>query len=254
MKERPILFSGPMVRALLAGTKTQTRRLVKWRGETPDFHGGRGDTLDLSAWGWFFDGPRHNGYMVLERGLDERHDHGHISLPSPYGDPGVRLWVRETWSTDQLHVYPCPRAWYRADFGRYEDPALSAGEFHTCSKEQRARKVSVSDCWACVRDAYGKFIWKPSIHMPRRASRLSLEITGVRVERLQKISEADAKAEGIEQMAHVWKNYDRKDRLQFIDPRDSYRSLWESINGPGSWELNPWVWVIEFKKVDGARA
>lgn len=107
MKERPILFTGPMVRAILADKKTQTRRIVTTR-EPLQFIGGRGEEADPDKWGWFFDGPDHHGYMVLGRGHDERHDHGITSIRCPHGEPGDRLWVKETFSTDALTVYPCP--------------------------------------------------------------------------------------------------------------------------------------------------
>lgn len=100
-------------------------------------------------------------------------------------------------------------------------------------------------------------MWKPSIHMPRAASRITLEITGVRVERLQSISESDCIAEGIESepgTAH-WKNYETGPGWRYWEsPKQSYRTLWESINGPGSWDTNPWAWCIEFKKVEGVAA
>lgn len=184
MKERPILFSAPMVRAILAGTKTQTRRVVKQHLERL----GDGD--------WYaFD---HKG---LNYRVNARHTTvaawAHLLQFCPYGQPGDRLWVREAWSgaDDPSHKH-CVH--YRAD-----------GE--------RATR------------------WRPSIHMPRWASRIALEITGVRVERLNDISEADCRAEGLGgtvDRAHHW-----------------YRVLWEQINGPGSWDANPWVWVIEFKRV-----
>ena len=194
MKERPILFSAPMVRAILAGTKTQTRRVVK-----------------------------------PQPGCDPRDDE-HIDMGRcPYGQPGTTLWVRETWSPDE---YEGQRTFYRAD----DEHFLPAGG------------------------------WKPSIHMPRFASRITLEITGLRVERLQDISPSDAIAEGLKGLSkdggqitkygipdsdglpgtddagwpwHAWR----------ISPVDSYRRLWSQINGPRSWDANPFVWVVEFKRV-----
>jgi hypothetical protein len=192
MTDRPILFSAPMVRAILAGTKTQTRRVVKlkpWQQiEERD---------DGTPWPWMYDDDRADDHW----------------LPCPYGQAGDRLWVREAWrvvwSSDNeppRELDAAYRFWYEAD--------------------------------APLQDGYGKL--RPSIHMPRFASRITLEITAVRVERLQQIDEADARAEGI-------------CRTECPDwhATTDYRALWESINGPGSWDANPWVWVIEFKRVGG---
>ena len=180
-KEHPILFSAPMVRALLNGSKTQTRRVVK---PTPEWIGQSG---------------------VLSY-------RGRVGLPhalSPYGQPGDRLWVRETWMDLRGVEGALGGAMYRATFGN----APEGGK------------------------------WRPSIHMPRWASRITLEITSVRVERLQDISEADALEEGITY------NDLPNNGLAPRRARTWYCSLWEQINGPGSWDANPWVWVIEFKRV-----
>jgi len=205
MKERPILFSGSMVRALLAGTKTQTRRVVKMK----HYHQIE-ERDDGSPWPWMYDGEREeNSWMHC-----------------PYGQPGDRLWVRETfaprtlgaWSVLDQHMKPL----YRADADRPE--------------------------W--------KRIWRPSIHMPRWASRITLEITSVRVERLQDISEADAQADGVAQVVRdrlpvqQCGEYDAID----VDPVELYRDLWESINGPGSWDANPWVWVLEFRRLNAEQS
>lgn len=187
MKERPILFSGPMVRALLAGTKTQTRRVVKpsaMLGGWETGHNARGDIT--SRW-------------PLACGLKPAR--------CPYGQPGDRLWVREAFAGSiayERHGYPLKewgnKLWYVAD------------------GEPRSGQ------WTRPR---------PSIHMPRCLSRITLEVTGVRVERLQDISEADAIAEGI---GHGDVDAAVAD----------YAALWEQINGPGSWDANPWVWVVSF--------
>jgi len=194
MKERPILFNAPMVRALLSGSKTQTRRRFKlppgldWyfsgalRGEET------GDVHDPAGKGWW--------------NIDE--------LRCPYGQPGDQLWVKETWREDSPD--DPEGAIYRAD------------QEHLMPQGGR---------------------WKPSIFMPRWASRVTLEITGVRVERLQDISETDALAEGIHR-------YDVLEEAGPHDPhfnRGTYQRLWESINGGGSWASNPWVWVITFKGI-----
>ena len=194
MKERPILFSAPMVRAILAGTKTQTRRVVK------DRHIGQIDTSKLPGpAGW--------------------------SRPMPYGKPGYRLWVRETWQS------------HHNQNGERLD-GLDDWKKHPRECFYRADESDPS-----TRPMSGR--WRPSIHMPRWASRITLEVTGVRVERLQEISEADAIAEGV----NVHPDHHGKPRTSIYSPVQAYRDLWESINGPGSWDLNPWVWVVEFERV-----
>ena len=200
MKERPILFSAPMVRALLAGTKTQTRRVLK-QAKGPSLSVGIPDeTPGEAELSWLYgDGP---GYDV----------HESIKLvPCPYGQPGDRLWVREAWRAVWSSDNEPPRSfdssyrfWYEAD--------------------------------APLEDGYGKL--RPSIHMPRIASRITLEVTGVRVERLRDISEADAMAEGAPWAACC--------APQEGSHKAGFAALWESINGPGSWDANPWVWVVSF--------
>jgi hypothetical protein len=194
MKKRPILFSAPMVRALLDGSKTQTRRVVT---PTP--------VIDVRYAG--------GAYIPTGKHGDLAIDAPHISLASPYGQPGDRLWVRETW----CHQWD--------DFTGYQEDKF----FY------RASTPDVQHV-----DGAEKSPWKPSIHMPRAASRITLEITGVRVERLQDISEADAVAEGVKNSLHLPGG-------RFA--RENYEHLWWTINGDGSWEANPWVWVIEFRKV-----
>lgn len=193
MKERPILFSASMVQAILAGTKTQTRRVVK-----PQPPNG----LLLELW-----------YGVC-----------------PYGKVGDQLWVRETWNHD-CYPYPIsdnPIIHYRADY--LDDPLGADLEL---SKDGIRRK------------------WMPSIYMPRKASRIQLEITNVRVERLNDISEADAVSEGVEiKVKRIVKPYSNPVEYLKIPAVEWYRDLWESINGAGSWAANPWVWVIEFKRIN----
>ena len=189
MKERPILFSGHMVRALLDGSKTQTRRAVK---NTPL------DWLEMYGFTPEFVANSGNGMC-------------------PYGQPGDRLWVRESFA----HIYRDNSSPERRSF---EDVAYMAD----------GRGIDIG--------AYGS--WKPSIHMPRWASRILLEITRVRVERLQDISEADCIAEGCKGGHGSIPGYQYS-----AAPREQYFSLWESINGDRSWEANPWVWVIEFQRV-----
>ncbi len=176
-KERPILFSAPMVRAILDGSKTQTRRIFKGTTEHK--------------------GPYNLDYMEAHR---QASGWGRIC---PYGAPGDRLWVRETWApwSDGLGCAD-ESSWvlYRADTTRPEPNR-----------------------------------WRAPMAMPREASRILLEITDVRVQRLQYISDDDARAEG----------YDRSHAF----PREWFALLWESINGDGSWNANPWVWAITFRRL-----
>ena len=236
MKERPILFSAPMVRALLAGTKTQTRRVLKTRpaphGDIRcfDMPGGRhslivDDAMGL-AWVPAGSGPREPWPAERMRGA------------SPYGGAGDRLWVRETWSKDAAdRVYPCPGIWYRADF-KTDDPATGEHARH-CKAEQTNRPDG--ECFACA----CRFRWKPSIHMLRRDSRITLDVAGVRVERLQDISGRDVLAEGVDNGKSNPAQGVRWENMQ----RLAFESLWSSINGAESWSSNPWVWVVEFRRV-----
>jgi hypothetical protein len=219
MKERPILFSEPMVRAILAGTKTQTRRVLKLQPPAGAEHHSLADVGH----------PWHDIY-----GHDGPAVH---RVRCPYGQPGDRLWVRETWNWFDPEAIPEARRGERADF----------------TGQQGERQIEW--CAAYAADgplAYpgyeGRGHWRPRIHMPRWASRITLEITGVRVERLQDISEADAQAEGcsLECMTPTG-----DDSGSAIYGPGGYLALWESINGAGSWDANSWVWVVEFKRVEG---
>lgn len=195
MSERPIIFSGPMVRAILAGTKTQTRRPIR----RPLAHPG------WTTYRYF--GPSANDptgkSVAIECGPDYPDDKSD-QVPCPYGAAGDRLYVRETF-VGGLYGQRCV---YRASEPDFPAPR-----------------------------------WRPAIHMPRVLSRLTLEITRIRVEQLLDISEADAIAEGIDDGWLV--------REKVPPPRVlAFRHLWEDINGPGSWQANPWVWVLEFRRID----
>ena len=215
MKSHPILFSGPMVRALLDGSKTQTRRIVK---PQPPAH-----VIDFCAYhNPKGDGLAHFGFDPVARELQDW-----FSV-CPYGQPGDQLWVRETFCP----IYP-------------QNPAYNGGhpiEYDYAATYRHGFRLG---------DSIGiKKVWKPSIHMPRAASRIKLEITGVSVECLQNISEADALAEGARECDPV---SGREVLLAGTSQRGSfvlhYQHIWESINGPGSWDVNPWVWVIEFRRL-----
>ncbi|EOW2298550.1 TPA: hypothetical protein ACPWPS_000784 [Pseudomonas aeruginosa] len=201
MKERPILFGGPMVRAILEGRKTVTRRVVK---PQPDFLGSMVDP--------------NTPFKTLDAGL-------HARITCPYGEPGDRLWVRETWGL-QVRSY-----------------GGGAGEFIV----YRATNPDAIYCRSSEGREY-PVKWKPSIHMRRHSSRILLEITAVRVERLQDISEKQALAEGVELEGEgvCWAG---AAGTASDSPVESFRLLWELINGAGSWNATPWVWVVEFKRV-----
>lgn len=209
MKERPILFSAPMVRAILDGSKTQTRRIVKMPIDLIDrVRFARAEFADKSNSG------QCGAFWAME---------GDIPVGPPisckYGQPGDRLWVRETFMDLQGTGVE-----HRDQAGRRQRFAYAADTLPGSYSDE-------------IRKDYG-LKWKPSIHMPRAASRILLEIVSVRVERLQDISEADAKAEG----APAWTGAEQSYRTGFYN-------IWKQINGAGSWDANPWVWVVEFKRV-----
>ena len=228
IKERPILFSAPMVRAILEGRKTVTRRVVKV--QPFDLSWSRHDHRFEYTAGRLENGDEIDGFYAYTT-----RSGGEWSAKCPYGQPGDRLWVRETFAdlrgTGIEHrpdpEGPLQRYAYAADCrpGSYADEA---------------------------RKDYG-IKWKPSIHMPRAACRILLEITEVRVERLGDISDEQALAEGVRLYTdHAefgdWYHVEGIETYSAA-PRRSFELLWSSINGADSWNSNPWVWVVEFKRV-----
>lgn len=218
IKERPILFKGEMVRAILDGRKTQTRRIVK---PQPVFHKNK-----KLPWEWKPSGkdlPVYNWCRGHKKTIDCVHCCGWLDF-CPYGKPGDQLWVRETCFSDGASLT------YVADHKSR----------HFCLKNetnyQRLLKLHHYG------GGYSRNV--PSIHMPRWASRITLEITDVRVERLNDISGTDAFAEGVTVPSHFSDSFD--------EARYTFAELWESINGPGSWNANPWVWVVEFRRLTDA--
>jgi hypothetical protein len=229
MRERPILFSGPMIRAILEGRKTQTRRIVKPQPSDS----------------WHPVVERYCPTIIEKDGMDgpgpevfgaSDEDEGR---KFPYGAPGDFIWVREAWCS--AHQDGAFGTAYRAD-----NTYLQGKRSHPKGPHYHFPQIGPH-----VR-------WRPSIHIPRWASRINLEITGVRVERLHEISEADAIAEGIRTMrddsgTFVGREGDSSDGRHMVTPwpsaRQAYADLWESINGRSSWDCNPWVWVVEFRKV-----
>lgn len=228
IRERPILFSGPMVRSILDGRKTQTRRVLRpqpaletrtgresmcWRpphaklSGRPNVDQACGPT-PCCSWN-----PE-----VMETGA------AGITAFCPHGQPGDRIWVRETW----LPRAEGTQAIYRADYSDVEAAGLAG--------------------------MYSDRGWRPSIFMPRWASRITLELTDVRVERLQQITEADAIAEG----APCIDNPDHDPGDPMDDPPQTHLAgfidLWQKLNGPRGfgWDVNPWVWVISFRRITDA--
>lgn len=264
VKERPILFSGPMVRALLDGRKTQTRRVVKKAPhEEQDWSAvmvhGEACFVQRANVGT----PNETCHFMYGEEGDRP------SIRCPYGVPGERLWVRETWQVARESLdwetgseydvfswddfYGPAQDWLRGD----ARGGIKSRVFYAADGEDR----NPSAFYGAI-GLKGKVLerpaipWRPSIHMPRWASRLTLEITKVRVERLQDISETDAIAEGPGFVGKVtgevcesvashrlgrgprWKN-----------ARDWYADLWEEINGPTAWQDNPWVWALSFRVI-----
>lgn len=224
MKERPILFSAPMVRALIAGTKTQTRRVVK----LPMKRG----TRDSAGW------------RPFDLSLDD--DRRCAADFSPYGVEGDRLWCKETWRVADASEGDIA---YRADGGvrRYLGTLSPDEDDHPWWERWRRHSISKDG---------NRTAWCPSIYMPRAISRVTLGVTSVRVERLQDITEDDAKAEGCsgfdpEPTAEGGTIYARKGISSAPSPLAHFRSLWKSINGPDSWEANPWVWALGFRRING---
>lgn len=240
MTERPILFSAPLVRAILDGRKVVTRRPVK----NVQFIGGRGQEDDPSAWGF---GDQYGCWHVLDQTAQPWYGSGvtHESyrIACPYGQAGDRLWVRESsWLLGISDGEPRvvgpdapgepgdpPRVWYAADGER---PALPQ---------------------------YPPWCWlrRNSIHMPRWASRITLEVTSVGVERLQDITEEDARAEGVTVGAPVpaiirvtqdGKTTEKLGSCVDFTARGSFAHAWDSIYGAGPWATNPWVWVVRFRR------
>lgn len=187
-KERPILFSGPMARAILDGTKTQTRRVVKPQAAVL------------------------TDEMARALGVQPPAVQSPTVIPCPYGIPGDRLWGRETWAVQH-------------EYDAFPPSAIPAStRWHYAATED-----------------LGGLRKRPSIFLPRRGSRILLEITDVRVQRLQEISGPDCWAEGIEFAGWSCERYG--------SVVECYRDLWESINGAGSWHASPWVWAITFRRL-----
>lgn len=236
-KERPILFSGPMVRAILSGAKSVTRRIVKPQPILCEY--ACGHSL--------------NGQMIEGNPA--------VLVQCPYGVPGDRLWVRETWAHYQTvnHIlHSGGRAFDEVSDGL----AGYRADGHDTIEDFRDH-IRMMNGYDLEKVIINGDRWRPSIHMPRWASRITLEITGVRVERLQEITEEDARAEGVELglirtgLAYVPSMRTHSDERYFDHARllrgyrGAFAALWDRINGKrASWESNPFVWAIEFNRVE----
>jgi hypothetical protein len=232
VRERPIIFAAPMVRALLADRKTQTRRIVK---PQPDSRG----TICAP----FSPEEAYRNGFLLERWPRQEREFSNFGrcerMHCPRGVRGDRLWVRETWGVcnglDDLKPSEIPYLM---------DVIYRASSVHPDESGMK---------------------WRPPIFMPRWASRITLEITDVRVQRLHEISEEDAEAEGCEAWSQTAEDIadaqimdiapQEKELARLLGPgtmpaKAAFRMLWDSINGPGLWDANPWVWALTFKRVD----
>ncbi|WP_340529494.1 hypothetical protein [Cupriavidus necator] len=235
MREYPILFTGAMVRAILEGRKRQTRRLWKmpcgldWyvsgcmRGEET------GDIHDPATSWW-----------------------GHVEeMACPHGQAGDRLYVREAWrTTEDLDPYSGGHIGVMSQVAGYTTPWAPI-QYEADGWRSRWEHTSTPPHAADPNP--GRY--RHARFMPRWACRLLLEITGVRAERLQEISETDAIAEGIRPYKDGWERFhpdpaDAEHTGATKDPRLAYKGLWEQINGAGAWDVNPWVWVVEFRPLE----
>jgi hypothetical protein len=236
-RERPILFSAPMVRALLDGRKTQTRRVITpnnirlFMGDHVGMQRPSAELLEAAfEWAqdvrsiqgahiWWAKALPHQAPAILTQ----------WQAASTFGVPGDRLWVRESFT-----VVPATAC------------RMSEGVQQTVNPTE-------PDMAAIYAAGWDRSIpkWKPSIHMPRWASRLTLQITDVRVERLQDISEADAIAEGLiwRPALDAWCATESPNWPCFSSPVRSYAGLWNHINGSGAWDRNPWIWAVSLEVV-----
>lgn len=250
MTERPILFSAEMVRAILDGRKTQTRRIIKPQPYV--------DANGNACW------------KNTNFGQDLKRTPSFKSLASPlpcsntkrvlcpYGAPGDQLWVREAWRVAAWKECGHIAVDYRSSPEDVRTPwaAVPDDQWDRLWRQSidDARRAGEAGRGTTRRDGNGwkwdrgdsPCRWRPSIHMPRSASRITLEVKGVRVERLQDISEDDARAEGVEPITSTgWQGQN----TVVMTASEVFADLWNKINGPGAWDANPWIWVIRFERV-----
>lgn len=275
MTEHPIIFSGRMVRAILDGKKTQTRRIVNMRNV--DYIGGKGHEDDPNNWGF---ADEYGDWYVIGRdyprpGMINSGDTS--SICCPYGEPPMacrpnadRLWVRESWRIGAWKEDGRIAIDYRASPEENRTPWCNPGEEafdKLISQSDDDCEMAIAQKRGSVRrviddDGYDLWKWdrgdspcrwRPSIHMPRWATRLRLEITDVRVERVQSISDDDARAEGVDTFENAYpacRDQPLTSGELATGHRGAYAVLWDDLNAErGSWKTNPWVWAITFRRV-----
>ncbi|MDW9473183.1 hypothetical protein GOA69_12505 [Sinorhizobium meliloti] len=244
MTDRPILFSGPMVRALLDDRKTQTRRIIKPQPFASGYYDGEVEINvipEKDQWpkAFRFNAEAVGGGAILEEEFE------------PRINAGDRLWVKENAAVRH-------QSWHHVDGDAHQ-------VCYRADEDEHGRWLGLASCGNGIRrgkapsvfprkshNLDGSLRWQPSIHMPRWASRLTLIVTDVRVERLQDISEGDAIAEGVERLSNgLWSNYGQREASHegFAFPTNSYRALWNNINGDGAWDANPWVAAYTFSVI-----
>lgn len=260
MKQHPILFSTAMVQAILAGRKTQTRRIMKPQVE-PCNH----KAFTYAPWKddptKFVESFSDKGYWYCELcGNGTGNSNEFKGIKFPYGEVGDVLYVRESfrvnsWCPDDVELsfryeadgFVSPSIYFEDDevFNRYWEQSCN-------DLADAGYEIDPDENYSDYK--YDALRLRPSIHMPRAACRLYLQITDIRVERLNEISEEDAKAEGVKthhtKLGITYYDYTTGYFNGLLDAKESFQTLWQSINGPDSWQANPFVWVISFKKID----
>ena len=256
MKERPILFSGEMVKAILDGRKSQTRRVIK--PQPPELFKWFGFVLEST------DRKKKRGDVMFE------YDDAHHYARCLYGQPGDRLWVKEAWRVVGWHEGEPYYLQYKADMKMSAEPGDSnfydedkySQYWLDCSEDMNKAGIPTDENGIYQIEGDPPTRWRSPLFMPRWASRINLEIANVRVERVQDISRDDAFAEGVEAVnpyviepglppgfPRAFRDYQNANNFFTADPVPSFKSLWNSINAKRGYgtEVNPWVWVIEFK-------
>lgn len=232
MKFIPKLFSTPMVQAIQENRKTKTRKTKGLENVTSNWAFIEMDESSDNSYARFYD-------SFFNDENNNPTDESYKTIKCPYGKPGDVIWVRETF------------LWVMLDHAH----DLLVGSM---DRNQYAYKASIHNDWIDYAKEKYNYKWKPNIHMPKAAARYFLKIKSITVERLQDITEADAIAEGVGIKIFpggaFYETYSSDINFQGIydedTAKDSFRTLWQSINGEESWKANPFVWVIEFERIE----